>query len=369
MNDREIGLGNEFDDEDEDIAERVSADIERMIRAAKRERQRRTAEIEEALATAEKLQEEKARLQAKRNTLQMLSLLITALGLAVSLGGFVYSLKGIDIFSLIAENNRSSVYLFLSVLTSGLLLAQVANGNRKDRDFQTIDRVNETRRRVVEQYSESYSDIDESDLRATNRPLSATVAHELAVQSAISASKYFERCISETIKSLDDRISLAEEKSSVLLDTGTMYLRRGIYFYVFTIVAWQFVYYKFDVAGPNLWLGVVSCSLTFLVIEFLAAWYLKQYRSYVDSSVAYLRVRSTFSRYLLSYYAIREFEVGGELSDNGREQLLKVLEEQVKWPELKDLNRNDFNYMVEMLGSVAGVFEKFKGVLNKDKTT
>lgn len=163
-------------------------------------------------------------------------------------------------------------------------------------------------------------------------------------------------------KSLDRHIELSEKKASKLLDTGTMYLRRGIYFYVASIFVWQLIAHVWGV-DKQLVFGVVSCSLTFLVVEFLAAWFLKQYRSFIDSSIQFMKVKSVFDRYLLSYYAVKEF--AGEGSEDlveTKAQILKVLSEEIKWPEALNTKAADMNHMVQMFDSLAGVLEKMKKV-------
>lgn len=168
-------------------------------------------------------------------------------------------------------------------------------------------------------------------------------------------------------KSLDRHIELSEKKASKLLDTGTMYLRRGIYFYVASIFVWQVVAHVWGV-DKQLIFGVVSCSLTFLVVEFLAAWFLKQYRSFIDSSIQFMRVKSVFDRYLLSYYAVKEFsnEESEGLAES-KAQVLKVLAEEIKWPEALNSKAGDMNHMVQMFDSLAGVLEKMKKVSAKNE--
>ncbi|GFZ67516.1 hypothetical protein PSE10B_40380 [Pseudomonas amygdali pv. eriobotryae] len=119
--------------------------------------------------------------------------------------------------------------------------------------------------------------------------------------------------IYEVIKSLEQHIDLSDKKASRLLDTGTMYLRRGIYFYVTSIFVWQFVAHVWGV-DKSLIFGVVSCSLTFLVVEFLAAWFLKQYRNFNDSSMQFMKVKSIFDRYLLSYHTLIHFSTDQDSS-------------------------------------------------------
>lgn len=177
----------------------------------------------------------------------------------------------------------------------------------------------------------------------------------------------FESYIHGITKSLERHIDLSEKKASKLLDTGTMYLRRGIYFYVASIFVWQLIAHVWGV-DKQLIFGVVSCSLTFLVVEFLAAWFLKQYRSFIDSSIQFMKVKSVFDRYLLSYYAVKEFS-GGESKDlaETKAQILKVLSEEIKWPEALNTKAPDINHMVQMFDSLVGVLDKMKRVSPKNE--
>lgn len=176
-----------------------------------------------------------------------------------------------------------------------------------------------------------------------------------------------EHYIHSITKSLDRHIELSEKKASKLLDTGTMYLRRGIYFYVASIFVWQVVAHAWGI-NEQLIYGVVSCSLTFLVVEFLAAWFLKQYRSFIDSSIQFMRVKSVFDRYLLSYYAVKEFSnEGAAEAAESKAQVLKVLAEEIKWPEALTTKASDMNHMVQMFDSLAGVLERVKKVSTKNE--
>lgn len=181
-------------------------------------------------------------------------------------------------------------------------------------------------------------------------------------EQSIGASSDFEYSIGEIVSYLGDHIKLAESKASKLLDKGTTYLRRGLYFYIASIVLWQ-IWGHFVSFDGLVIAGMVSTSIAFVIIEFLAAWFLKQYRSFVDSSMAYMRVQSYFNRYLLLYFAAQEFGGDGLGGDAAKERLLKMLSQEIKWPELKDVNANDFNYMVEAMGAMHTSFEKLKGIV------
>lgn len=180
----------------------------------------------------------------------------------------------------------------------------------------------------------------------------------------------FELQICSVVESLDKHISLTEEKGSNLLDRGLQFLFGGIVFYVVVIAAWQLWAKYGEPKDSMMYVGMFASSVVFLVCEFLAAWFLKQYRHYVDASLACLRVKSVYDRYLLSYYAVKE--IGNE-ADGVTEKLNRVLEaikEDVMWPGHKENMGNDFNYMLESMTSIHASLDKFKGLFeSKAKTT
>ncbi|XVO86702.1 hypothetical protein ACQ9Y2_23665 [Pseudomonas palleroniana] len=167
------------------------------------------------------------------------------------------------------------------------------------------------------------------------------------------------------IESLDFQIDYAEEKASLLLESGRRFLKWGIWLYVASIVIWQIYlwYIKFEV-NAGVVAGMVSCSVLFLIIEFLGAWFLKQYRHYGDSAFAYMKVRSSYNKYMLAYCAIVEFS-GADDDSKAKEDILKVLSAAEQWPELKEINSNDFNYMLQSVDSMGAIFDKLKGVFGR----
>lgn len=172
----------------------------------------------------------------------------------------------------------------------------------------------------------------------------------------------FELYVCSVVEALDKHISLTEEKGSNLLDRGLLFLFGGIVFYVVAIAAWQ-VWAKYGEPKETImYIGMFASSVVFLVCEFLAAWFLKQYRHYVDASLACLRVKSVYDRYLLSYYAIKESgsEAGGVSEKLNR--MLETIKEDVMWPGHKENLSNDFNYMLESMTSVHASLDKFKGL-------
>lgn len=194
------------------------------------------------------------------------------------------------------------------------------------------------------------------EIRPSNEAKTATVK---------DPSYDFVENIQDIISNLDSQIRYAEEKASRLLESGRSFIKMGITFYLITIVAWQlYLWGAHTELTPGMIVGMASCTILFITVEFLGAWFLKQYRHYGDSAFAYMKVRSMYGRHLLAYCTVFEFGDGGDESKN---DLLKVLEKAEEWPELKDLNKNDFNHMLQSVETVGVLFEKIKSI-NKSKS-
>ncbi len=179
----------------------------------------------------------------------------------------------------------------------------------------------------------------------------------------------FEKYMREIVLSLDSQINLSERKASILLDKGTSYIRNGIIFYVLSIIAWQIIERNAPLSTIAI-LGMVSCSLTFLVIEFLAAWFLRQYRSFVDASTNLIRVKSVFNRNLLAYFAMKEFSLDEDMEamTSIRTELLAILSQDIKWPDIHVGPPGDFNHMMEMFDSFTKFVDKAKGLVRPEKS-
>ncbi|WP_162874440.1 hypothetical protein [Pseudomonas viridiflava] len=184
--------------------------------------------------------------------------------------------------------------------------------------------------------------------------------------SGTAVSK-FESYVAFLVRELDFQILTFDTKASELLDTGIKFLLWGISAYVVSIFIWQFAI-KNGYVGEYAIIGMVSCTLAFLVVEFLAAWFLRQYKGFVESSIHLVKARSLFNRYMLSYHAVVEFSNPSEEIAAIRGQILKVLEETVKWPEASVAKAGDLNHMVAMFESVSKVIEVAKSDSDKAST-
>lgn len=270
-----------------------------------------------------------------------------------------------DVVEKILRNSFTLPALGASLLLAVLILLLPKQRRSLEDTFLDIDREFSQRSEKAETSSSPRNSVVNVVVNGSSDSAKVQAADGGEVEGfpkqTLGAGSDFEFCISEIVDYLGDHIKLAESKASKLLDKGTTYLRRGLYFYIGSIVVWQ-VWGHFVSFDGLVIAGMISTSIAFIIIEFLAAWFLKQYRSFVDSSMAYMRVQSFFNRYLLLYFAARDFG-DDEAGDNlARSELLKVVSQEIKWPELKDINANDFNYMIEAMGSMHTSFEKLKGV-------
>jgi len=162
---------------------------------------------------------------------------------------------------------------------------------------------------------------------------------------------------------LEGKASIADEKASILLDKGTAYSKWGITFYIISIIAWQIVSWIKTFEAQFIY-GIVSCTVLFIFIEFLSAWFLKQYRQFVDTSTYLIKVKSIFDKYMLAYLILKE------TPDNQKENLSKMLDflnEEIKWPETYLLKNGDISFAKETMEAMTHFAKTMKDVIKETK--
>jgi len=240
--------------------------------------------------------------------------------------------------------------------------------NRRDESFSDVD----ARRREREQTSETKHILDEIRELKNNQQtvdydkLEALVKESSDINKRERKSQFesFEKYFESLSFFLEEQSQTADEKASILLDKGTMYSRNGIFFFIFTIIAWQITATFFGFKPQHIY-GIASCSLLFIFIEFLSAWFLKQYRHYVDTSTYLIKVKSIFDRYMLSYLAIIKIE-GVELGKFSN--LTSLLAEEIKWPESYLMKNPDISFAKEALETMSHFVKTIKSESNKGKS-
>jgi hypothetical protein len=156
---------------------------------------------------------------------------------------------------------------------------------------------------------------------------------------------------------LEEKAALADKKASILLDKGTKYSWWGFAFFVLSIVAWQIFMATTEFQIQHVY-GIVSCSLLFGFLEFYSAWFLRQYRHFVDTSTYLIKVKSIFDRYLLAFLIAKE---RGAFSQDANPKLLsallRMLSADIKWPDGELWRRGDISFAREAIDSMSKVID------------
>ncbi|WP_239617281.1 hypothetical protein [Cohnella mopanensis] len=146
---------------------------------------------------------------------------------------------------------------------------------------------------------------------------------------------------------IEHKAKIADEKASILLDKGTNYAKFGIIFFIVSIITWQLLSWKMGGLETQLIYGIASCSFLFLFIEFLSAWFLRQYRHFVDTSTYLIKVKSILDKYMLMVlYAQEDTTIV-------RTDILNHLAEEIKWPEIGNFSREEMSFAKEAVESAS----------------
>lgn len=340
-----------------DEARNQASDFEEELERHRQRDQQRELEIELELSRKREVLAEKER----KNTL-IHKVIATSSTIAAMIGviGILYQTLRESRFGDLILSGWSAPAIMTAFTLVALSKIWTGGWGRDDNSFVELDKRarNEKTRYRTPQFETLVATLNElpRDVESSkkNKERSRTIAGGLSFVEHMKA----------VIESLDYQIDYAEQKASTLLDIGRRFVRWGIWLYVLSILVWQVYLWGIDfVINPGIITGMVSCSLLFLIVEFLGAWYLKQYRHYGDSAFAYMKVRSSYNRYMLAYCAIVQFS--GDDLPAAKEDILKVLAESEKWPDFKEVTSNDFNHMLQSVESLGAVFEKLKGVFGR----
>ncbi|CAD7562702.1 hypothetical protein CIP106467_2806 [Citrobacter europaeus] len=155
---------------------------------------------------------------------------------------------------------------------------------------------------------------------------------------------------------LQAKADAADEKASILLQRGVAYTKFGIAYYLVSIIIWQFIFFHNGYKKEYLW-GIASCSFLFLFIEFLSAWFLKQYKNFTDNSVYLLKVKSIFDRYLLIYHLENNKDGGG---NEKHEFTIAALSKDIMWPDVSVIESKEDTFSKEAVTSITEAIKSIK---------
>lgn len=155
---------------------------------------------------------------------------------------------------------------------------------------------------------------------------------------------------------LQAKADAADEKASILLQRGIAYTKFGIAYYLVSIIIWQFVFFHNGYKKEYLW-GIASCSFLFLFIEFLSAWFLKQYKNFTDNSVYLLKVKSIFDRYLLIYHL--ENDKNNDFTQQNT-HAIAALSKDITWPDVSVIESKEDSFTKEAITSITEAIKSLR---------
>jgi hypothetical protein len=185
-------------------------------------------------------------------------------------------------------------------------------------------------------------------------------------ETATPQDETFESYFSKIRELLERKADVSDQKASILLDRGITYTKGGIIFFILSIISWQVLAWVKGFQIQFIY-GIVSCSLLFIFIEFLSAWFLTQYRHFVDTSTYLIKVKALFDRYLLTYLAIKAY--GNDKTGVGTHatKLFSILHEDIKWPDRAHAGKNDVGFARDAMESLGDLTKSIKALKLKTK--
>lgn len=164
---------------------------------------------------------------------------------------------------------------------------------------------------------------------------------------------------------LEDKAATADKKASALLDRGIIYIKFGIVFYIFSIIIWQLLAWYKGFQYQFIY-GIIASSVLFVFIEFISAWFLKQYRQFVDTSTYLIKVKSMFDKHMLLFQMAVDMETYN-LKNESFTALTDALKDDIRWPESYLLKNPDAGFVQEFMNSLTEVARVLTEMKKSDK--
>lgn len=247
--------------------------------------------------------------------------------------------------------------LFICIeLTPVILLLTLYNGTYKNQQFIDLDAV----------HSHKMEDQNVTKLIQPNDDVNQTTACQNLKTG--NADPSFESYFLEIKETLESHAKLADMKASRSLDKGLFYASFGFLFFLTSILSWQIVLWLNNYKLENgMMAGILSCGFLFVFVEFISAWFLKQYRHFVDTSTYLIKVKSTIDRYYLSYLLIKDNNTDDDQQMlKHLPDLLALLKENINWPNTLSYENKNTSYAKEHIESLAGIKEMMKEYSKKE---
>lgn len=267
---------------------------------------------------------------------------------------YYFSMHDVDFIETIRKSGIKYFGLFIAIIFMMLFMFEFIKVMRRRNEERFID---------VDNKRKSYSRSSDTDVILTElqqlKANQSSIDYDKIVNLVNMTRKEQSQSDTEIYSSfssyfnsikylLEEQARVADQKASILLDKGTSYSKGGITFFIISIISWQILSWSGGFKEQYIY-GIVSCSLLFIFIEFLSAWFLKQYRHFVDTSTYLIKVKSIFDRYMLSYLTVQHLSSSSDDNKAKYQKMLTLLSEDIKWPESYLLKNGDISFAKEAM--------------------
>lgn len=279
--------------------------------------------------------------------------------------GFIYAnTKGISLSFLFDNYWPSMLGAIMMVFGFYYLFRRTVSLSNRSRKKDFVD--------VDYKYTEFTGDRKNDDKAyAALRKIKNELAEKLKESYNIDQEKSdnVESILKQTITTLEQKANAADEKASLLLQRGVSYTKFGIGFYLFSILIWQVVFVHYGFRKEHLY-GILSCSFLFLFIEFLSAWFLKQYKNFTDNSVYLLKIKSFFDKFLIVYLIESKEDSNENGSVNSYEKTIMLLSKDLIWPDVSVIENKEASFAKDTILSISDLINAVnkKEVKEKEKS-
>lgn len=170
----------------------------------------------------------------------------------------------------------------------------------------------------------------------------------------------FQFYFQQIVESFVDESAKSEKKAKEFFRLGIIISIMGIVSAIALLLFWL-DYFKGNKFEMTQIFEVVSGTIVVMLIEFLGAWFLKQYKTLSSRSLHILKSKAVLDRLFLSYLAIGEFT-----TTNTREQyltqFLMTLDKDLLFP-LEPLNNRNTSFMHEAISSISNLTDAIRGTV------
>lgn len=301
-----------------------------------------------------------------RNMMKKPAMLISALGIYLGFGLLWLGERDMPILYFMERYGWTALGALIIIISMLFLTLSISQAQRERRFIDIDDKKSATTDNlVINKLIEEIEELKQLQPSVDYQRIEELIrtSNVISPKQELDNVKSFENYFNSIRITLEEKADVADQKASILLDKGTGYSKGGITFFIISIVMWQILSW---IKGfePKFIYGIVSCSVLFIFIEFLSAWFLKQYRQFVDTSTYLIKVKSIFDRYMLAYLVLKE------ASGDEREKLLDVLpllKEDIKWPETYLLKNGDVSFAKETMETMTYLLKTVKEATKETK--